>query len=123
MALDDSEILLEGNDALMEDDEDFQPLTDSELEELATVNENKAEVVKEGDQELVAEDEEKKRGSRKALFKPASLALGTSKKLFVQAVLSPRKKAQVKAGKKQGEVTRKKEEKGPSIPKPSSSKP
>ncbi|KAJ4902130.1 Uncharacterized protein Rs2_16081 [Raphanus sativus] len=123
LVFDDSELILDGVDTLMEDDDEFQALTDTEVEEMDNKNEEKEEMKKAGEQEPVGDDEDKKKGSRKALFKPTSLAVGTSKKLFVQAALSPRKKAQGKTGKKQGEVARKKEEKGPLIPKPPSSKP
>ncbi|KAJ4910013.1 Uncharacterized protein Rs2_04634 [Raphanus sativus] len=123
MGFDEAEFLLEGHDDTMDNDEEFQSLTDPELEEMVTVDENKEDTMKEIDQEPVGEDEEKKKGTRKALFKPASLAVGASKKLLVQAVFSPRKKTQGKAGKKQGDATRKKEDKGPSIPKPPSAKP
>ncbi|XP_056847681.1 uncharacterized protein LOC130506059 isoform X2 [Raphanus sativus] len=110
------DILLEGNEEFIAGDEEFQNLTDGEMEELDTLQVDNDGVMEPGAQNIAGGEEEKKKGTRKALFKPTSLAVGTSKKLFVQAVLSPRKKVQGKVGKKQGKVTRKKEDKGPSNP-------
>lgn len=83
-----------------------------------SINEGAVQTGELGAQESLEGMEEKKKGTRKALFKQQALAVGTSKKMFVQAVLSPRKKAQGKIGKRQGEAIRKKEDKGPSNPKP-----
>ncbi|KAG5397344.1 hypothetical protein IGI04_019158 [Brassica rapa subsp. trilocularis] len=85
-------------------------------------------VVTEGDEELGgnAGEEEKKKGSRKVLFKkPPGIAVGTSKMRLVQAVLSPRKNGSTKSGKHQGggEGAKQTEEKGPLNPKNSSAKP
>ncbi|CDY29349.1 BnaA05g16160D [Brassica napus] len=73
-----------------------------------------------------AGEEEKKKGSRKVLFKkPPGIAVGTSKMRLVQAVLSPRKNGSTKSGKHQGggEGAKQTEEKGPLNPKNSSAKP
>ncbi|KAG2331631.1 hypothetical protein Bca52824_002811 [Brassica carinata] len=120
MDIDDSGINMEGTEELVSGDEDFQNLTDGEMEDLNIVQEDtggNTEGVpptgETGDEELLEGNEEKKRGTRKALFKPPALVVGTSKKMFVQAILSPRKKVQGKTGKRQGETIRKKEEKGP----------
>lgn len=79
-----------------------------------------------GNQSVQAEDDEKKKGARKALFKKTTaITMGTSKMRFVQAVLSPRKNAHAKPGKRHGggDGARQTEDKGPLNPKPSSSKP
>ncbi|KAG2305292.1 hypothetical protein Bca52824_033943 [Brassica carinata] len=80
-------------------DEDFQNLTDEEKEELDSLQEDLGEInegaVQTGElgaQEPLEAIEEKKKGTRKALFKQQALVVITSKKMFVQAVLSPRKK-------------------------------
>lgn len=123
MDMEESRVNGDGNGDLSE--EDFQNLTDEEKEELDSLQEDLGEInegaVQTGElgaQESLEGMEEKKKGTRKALFKQQALAVGTSKKMFVQAVLSPRKKAQGKIGKRQGEAIRKKEDKGPSNPKP-----
>lgn len=95
-------------------DEEFQDLMDGEMENLDTVQEDEGEIT-EGitqpeeteDRELLEGNEEKKKGTRKALFKQTTLAVGASKKMFAQAVLSTHKKAHGKTGKKQGEPARK----------------
>ncbi|KAL0711813.1 hypothetical protein Bca4012_018791 [Brassica carinata] len=103
MDIDDSGINMEGTEELVSGDEDFQNLTDGEMEDLNIVQEDtggNTEGVpptgETGDEELLEGNEEKKRGTRKALFKPPALVVGTSKKMFVQAILSPRKKVQGK---------------------------
>ncbi|KAF3543620.1 hypothetical protein DY000_02009927 [Brassica cretica] len=108
-------------------------LTDGEVEEIVTLQEN-TRVITDGADELggnvdhgiLAGDDEKKKGACKALFKKTTaVAVGTSKMRFVQTVLSPRKNAPVKTGKRQGEGegAKQTEDKGPSNPKPTSSKP
>lgn len=125
--LDDSGINMEGTEDLISGDEEFQNLTKGEMEDLDTLQEETGGIADEapqptetGDQELLVGNDDKKKGTRKALFKPPALVVGTSKKMFVQAVLSPRKKVQGKTGKRQGETIRKKEDKGPSNPKSTS---
>ncbi|KAH0910849.1 hypothetical protein HID58_034170 [Brassica napus] len=58
-----------------------------------------------GDKGLLAGDEEKK-GTRKLLLKQTVMAAGTSKKKFVQAILSQSKNVQARQGKHHGERIR-----------------
>ncbi|KAF3608713.1 hypothetical protein DY000_02050365 [Brassica cretica] len=68
-------------------------------------------------------DGTKKKGVRKALFKQTIMNGGNPKKKFFQAVISTRKQAPAKAGTLQGDGSKQSEDKGPSNPDPSSSKP
>lgn len=124
---------VEGKEEFICGGEDFQALTDGEVEEIVMLQED-TRVITDGADELggnvdhgiLAGDDEKKKGARKALFKKTTaVAVGTSKMRFVQTVLSPRKNAPVKTGKRQGEGegAKQTEDKGPSNPKPTSSKP
>ncbi|KAG2291667.1 hypothetical protein Bca52824_038336 [Brassica carinata] len=124
---------VEGKEEFICGGDDFQALTDGEVEEIVMLQED-TRVITDGADELggnvdhgiLAGDDEKKKGARKALFKKTTaVAVGTSKMRFVQTVLSPRKNAPVKTGKRQGEGegAKQTEDKGPSNPKPTSSKP
>ncbi|WZZ16628.1 hypothetical protein YC2023_109717 [Brassica napus] len=125
-----SEIDVKGKEEATADEDEFQALTDGEVETVQEDTRDPMDVENEqggiGDQRVQAEDDEKKKGTRKALFKKTTaIAVGTSKMRFVQAVLSPRKNAHAKPGKRQGggDGARQTEDKGPLNPKPSSSKP
>lgn len=130
MKFNGSEIDVKGKEEATADEDEFQALTDGEVETVQEDTRDPMDVENEqggiGDQRVQAEDDEKKKGTRKALFKKTTaIAVGTSKMRFVQAVLSPRKNAHAKPGKRQGggDGARQTEDKGPLNPKPSSSKP
>uniref|UniRef100_M4EVC6 Uncharacterized protein n=2 Tax=Brassica campestris TaxID=3711 RepID=M4EVC6_BRACM len=112
------------------EDDGLESLTDGEMEDkngapgvaltaVADGSHAKA-VVEKGSQ--VGEDE-KKKGTHKLLLKQTVMAAGTSKKKFVQALLSQNKNVPSRQGKRQGDGIRLQEEKDPSHPKPVSSKP
>ena len=121
---------IDGEVGLMCDDDGFQNLTDGEMEELTGTQEVALVEVAEdshakevGEKGTQAGEDEKKKGTRKLLLKQTVMAAGTSKKKFVQALLSQNKSVQSRQGKRQGEGIRSQEEKGPLHPKPTSSKP
>ncbi|KAH0928321.1 hypothetical protein HID58_014048 [Brassica napus] len=121
---------IDGEVGLMCDDDGFQNLTDGEMEELTGAQEVALVEVAEdshakevGEKGPQAGEDEKKKGTRKLLLKQTVMAAGTSKKKFVQALLSQNKSVQSRQGKRQGEGIRSQEEKGPLQPKPTSSKP
>ncbi|KAG2246175.1 hypothetical protein Bca52824_085803 [Brassica carinata] len=89
-------------------------------EDMRGVAEGEEELGGNGDQDVQAGEEEKKKGARKVLFKkPPGIAIGTSKLRLVQAVLSPRKNGASMSSKRQGggEGSKQTEEKGPLNPK------
>ncbi|KAH0879311.1 hypothetical protein HID58_006270 [Brassica napus] len=107
MKFNGSEIDVKGKEEATADEDEFQALTDGEVETVQEDTRDPMDVENEqggiGDQRVQAEDDEKKKGTRKALFKKTTaIAVGTSKMRFVQAVLSPRKNAHAKPGKRQG---------------------
>ncbi|KAF3501036.1 hypothetical protein F2Q69_00043425 [Brassica cretica] len=121
---------IDGDVGLMCDDDGFQNLTDGEMEEHTGTQEVVLVEVAEdshakegGEKGPQAGEDEKKKGTRKLLLKQTVMAAGTSKKKFVQALLSQNKNVQSRQGKRQGEGIRLQEEKGPLHPKPTSSKP
>ncbi|KAL0667733.1 hypothetical protein Bca4012_030437 [Brassica carinata] len=130
MEFNGTETDVEGKEEAKADEDEFQALTDGEVETVQVDTREPKNVENEqggiGDQSVQAEDDEKKKGARKALFKKTTaITMGTSKMRFVQAVLSPRKNAHAKPGKRHGggDGARQTEDKGPLNPKPSSSKP
>lgn len=130
MEFNGTETDVEGKEEAKADEDEFQALTDGEVETVQVDTRDPKNVENEqggiGDQSVQAEDDEKKKGARKALFKKTTaITMGTSKMRFVQAVLSPRKNAHAKPGKRHGggDGARQTEDKGPLNPKPSSSKP
>ncbi|CAN6991284.1 hypothetical protein BRARA_A03101 [Brassica rapa] len=119
---------IEGDEGLMCDDADFQNLTDGEMEELNVSHEVVLATVEEETRSKETEEkgiqggeEEKKKGARKLLLKQ-TMAAGTSKKKFVQAILSHYKNAHARQGKRQGEGIKLHEERDSSNPKLTSSK-
>ncbi|KAF2567263.1 hypothetical protein F2Q68_00025264 [Brassica cretica] len=130
MEFNGTETDVEGKEEAKADEDEFQALTYGEVETVQVDTRDPKNVENEqggiGDQSVQAEDDEKKKGARKALFKKTTaITMGTSKMRFVQAVLSPRKNAHAKPGKRHGggDGARQTEDKGPLNPKPSSSKP
>ncbi|KAL0837751.1 hypothetical protein Bca101_089641 [Brassica carinata] len=121
----DGSVAIEGRkEELSEGVDDFQALTDEETvktdEDMRGVAEGEEELGGNGDQDVQAGEEEKKKGARKVLFKkPPGIAIGTSKLRLVQAVLSPRKNGASMSSKRQGggEGSKQTEEKGPLNPK------
>ncbi|CAH8354624.1 unnamed protein product [Eruca vesicaria subsp. sativa] len=109
-------------------DDEIQNLTDGDVEETDILQD---EFIVEPDDITQAEEtgvksvtigeEDKKKGARKVLFRQWVM-VGTSRKKFVQAVLSPCKRTNAKTGTSQGDGTKQVEAKGPSNPKPSSTK-
>ncbi|RID75544.1 hypothetical protein BRARA_B02584 [Brassica rapa] len=127
MDLDDIGNHIEGDEGLMCDEDGWQNLTDGETEDQNVPQEGELGIaadvshVKEaGEKGSQVGEEDKKKGTRK--FKQTVMAAGTSKKKFVQALLSQNKNVQPRQGKRQGEGIRLQEEKGPSNPKLTSSK-
>ncbi|KAG2271393.1 hypothetical protein Bca52824_065948 [Brassica carinata] len=114
--------------------EDFQELTDEELEKEAEDKEDAGEqvAVDESETQIGRKEEgkndgkrkkEKKPGAKKQLFKQGIAAGGTKKRL-VQSLLSPRKRGVAKTASRQGgEEVKQVEERGPSNPNPSNTKP
>ncbi|CAN6861364.1 unnamed protein product [Brassica oleracea] len=114
--------------------EDFQELTDGELEKEAEDKEDAGEqvAVDESETQIGRKEEgkndgkrkqEKKPGAKKQLFKQGIAAGGTKKRL-VQSFLSPRKRGVAKTASRQGgEEVKQVEERGPSNPNPSNTKP
>ncbi|KAL0671080.1 hypothetical protein Bca4012_033784 [Brassica carinata] len=119
--------LADHKEELLGGDDEFQALTDGEVEETNKLD----EVTRggaEGEEEIGGNggtydqmgEEARKKGARKVLFKkPPGISVGTSKMRLVQAVLSPRKTGVSKSTKRQGggEGAKHTEEKGPSHPK------
>ncbi|KAF3586772.1 hypothetical protein F2Q69_00029304 [Brassica cretica] len=104
---DESVVIEERKEELAEGVDDFQSLTDEEAvktdEDMRGVAEGEEELGGNGNQDVQAGGEEKKKGVRKILFKkPPGIAVGTSKMRLVQAVLSPRKNGASKSSKRQG---------------------
>ncbi|KAF2558248.1 hypothetical protein F2Q68_00015493 [Brassica cretica] len=104
---DESVVIEERKEELAEGVDDFQSLTDEETvktdEDMRGVAEGEEELGGNGNQDVQAGGEEKKKGVRKILFKkPPGIAVGTSKMRLVQAVLSPRKNGASKSSKRQG---------------------
>ena len=130
MDLDEIGHHIEGDEGLMCEDDGLESLTDGEMEDkngaqgvalTAVADDSLAKaVVEKGPQ---AGEDEKKKGTRKLLLKQTVMAAGTSKKKFVQALLSQNKNVPSRQGKCQGDGIRLQEEKDPSHPKPISSKP
>ena len=122
---DESVVIEERKEELAEGVDDFQSLTDEETvktdEDMRGVAEGEEELGGNGNQDVQAGGEEKKKGVRKILFKkPPGIAVGTSKMRLVQAVLSPRKNGASKSSKRQGgggEGSKQAEDKGPLNPK------
>ncbi|WZZ74746.1 hypothetical protein YC2023_086116 [Brassica napus] len=119
--------LADHKEELLGGDDEFQALTDGEVEETNKLDEVTRGVA-EGEEEIRGNggtydqmgEEAKKKGARKVLFKkPPGISVGTSKMRLVQAVLSPRKTGVSKSTKRQGggEGAKHTEEKGPSHPK------
>ncbi|KAF3581997.1 hypothetical protein DY000_02034347 [Brassica cretica] len=114
--------------------EDFQELTDGELEKEAGDKEDAREqvAVDESETQIGRKEEgkndgkrkqEKKPGAKKQLFKQG-IATGGTKKILVQSLLSPRKRGVAKTASRQGgEEVKQLEERGPSNPNPSNTKP
>ncbi|KAL0750178.1 hypothetical protein Bca101_032181 [Brassica carinata] len=114
--------------------EDFQELTDGELEKEAEDKEDAGEqvAVDESETQIGRKEEgkndgkrkqEKKPGAKKQLFKQG-IAAGDTKKRLVQSFLSPRKRGVAKTASRQGgEEVKQVEERGPSNPNPSNTKP
>ena len=119
--------LADHKEELLGGDDEFQALTDGEVEETNKLD----EVTRggaEGEEEIGGNggtydqmgEEARKKGASKVLFKkPPGISVGTSKMRLVQAVLSPRKTGVSKSTKRQGggEGAKHTEEKGPSHPK------
>ncbi|KAL0726014.1 hypothetical protein Bca4012_022107 [Brassica carinata] len=101
-------------------EEDFQDLTDGEMEENGTILLAGNSMVG-NEKEKGVEEVEKKQGARKKGLKP--LAVGGNTKLrMVQALMSPRKRNAAKIGSRQGEQSKQAEEKGAPNSKAGSSK-
>ncbi|CAH8377352.1 unnamed protein product [Eruca vesicaria subsp. sativa] len=107
------------------ENEDLQNLTDGEVAETETLQleANRSHAISIQKEDTVEKgagngEVEKKKEPRKMLFKQTTMPVGTSRKKFVQAILSPRKHAQVKAGPCQGDDTKQATDKEPSNPKP-----
>ncbi|KAH0863518.1 hypothetical protein HID58_080729 [Brassica napus] len=119
--------LADHKEELLGGDDEFQALTDGEVEETNKLD----EVTRggaEGEEEIGGNggtydqmgEEARKKGASKVLFKkPPGISVGTSKMRLVQAVLSPRKTGVSKSTKRQGggEGAKHTGEKGPSHPK------
>ncbi|RID75875.1 hypothetical protein BRARA_B02891 [Brassica rapa] len=127
LKFDETMILAEHEGTLLGGDDDFQALTDGEVEETDKLDKimqdgagGEEELGETGEQDNQVGEEEKKKGPRKVLFKkPSGITVGTSKMRLVQAVLSPRKTGASKSTKRQGggEGAKHQEEKGSSHPK------
>ncbi|KAF2544905.1 hypothetical protein F2Q70_00021784 [Brassica cretica] len=127
MKLDGTVALVEREEDLLGGDDEFQALTDGEVEEtdkldevMRGLTEGEEELRGNGDQDNQVGEEEKKKRARKVMFKkPPGITVGTSKMRLVQAVLSPRKNGAPKPSKRQGggEGAKQTEEKGPLHPK------
>ncbi|KAG2277005.1 hypothetical protein Bca52824_059560 [Brassica carinata] len=98
MEFDETRIDVEGNEKVISGDDEFQNLTDGEVEEpdnLQEVLDETKEVINylgdAGDMGIAIGNEEKKNLSRKMLFKNTTLAEGTSKNRFSGAAASFRR--------------------------------
>lgn len=128
MELDEDRVHKMGNDEGSGDG--FQNLSDGEVEvnsDQVTEGLNLADgdVVNGLPEEKasVVGDVEKKKVVRKGLFKSTAVAGGSTKARMVQALMATRKRTASKPTTRQGEGAKQQEEKGPSNPNPTSSKP
>ena len=135
MELADEQVNLGGDDG--EDvenangEENFQNLTDGEVEEsndqiddtLGDIKEDDIKVCGTEEKEAAAGEEDKKKGARRGLLKPSLVAGGSTKARMVQAYISNRKRTSTKPANRHGEGSKQQDEKGPSNPKPLSTKP
>ena len=135
MELGDEQVNLEGDDG--EDvenasgEENFQNLTDGEVEEsndqiddtLGDIKEDDITVGGMEEKEAAAGEEDKKKGARRGLIKPSLVAGGSTKARMVQAYISNRKRTSTKPVNRNGEGSKQQEEQGTSKPKPHSTKP
>ncbi|CAN7056527.1 unnamed protein product [Brassica oleracea var. botrytis] len=112
-------------------EENFQNLTDGEVEEsndqiddtLGDIKEDDIKVGGTEEKEAAAGEEDKKKGARRGLLKPSLVAGGSTKARMVQAYISNRKRTSTKPVNRNGEGSKQQEEKGTSNPKPHSTKP
>ncbi|KAF3508916.1 hypothetical protein F2Q69_00006729 [Brassica cretica] len=117
--------LLENGDD-MEEEEEFQTLSEEEAEQASRAQvlrehalEEEKMVSGEADVEKGTRPEvgETKQGNRKRLFKPSISTAGSTKMRLASALVSPRKRAAAKMGPRQGDSSKPPESKGPSNPK------
>ncbi|KAL0802675.1 hypothetical protein Bca101_057851 [Brassica carinata] len=107
-------------------EEDFQDLTEEELEAeeegqtelLATAKEEKQSTLKEGKERALGDA-----GKKQGIHRGAFVAGGSTKMRMVQTMLANPKKNAAKTGTRRGEGSKKGEEKGPSHPNPVLPKP
>ncbi|KAL0679219.1 hypothetical protein Bca4012_007200 [Brassica carinata] len=135
MELADEQVNLGGDDG--EDvenasgEENFQNLTNREVEEsndqiddtLGDIKEDDIKVGGKEEKEAAAGEKDKKKGARRGLLKPSLVAGGSTKAIMVQAYFSNRKRTSTKPVNHNGEGSKQQEEKGTSNPKPHSTKP
>ena len=110
----------------MEAEEEFQTLSEEEVEQAEHTSRAQEEQVRtQGEEEVVpgeadiekgtwAGDLALKQGSRKRLFKPSINTAGSTKMRMASAHVSPRRKAAAKVGPRHGEGSKPPESKGPS---------
>ncbi|KAF3594482.1 hypothetical protein DY000_02021715 [Brassica cretica] len=134
MEMDAINATLEESDVDMEDEGEFQTLSEEEAdqaEHASRVQEEKSRT--KGEEELVPGDDglEKgmgagelalRQGSRKRLFKTSLNTAGSNKMRMASALVSPRRKAAAKDGTRHGDGSKLPEIKGPSNPKPANLK-
>ncbi|KAF2605327.1 hypothetical protein F2Q70_00025307 [Brassica cretica] len=121
MEMEEEQMMEDGNDKQVDLDDEFQSLTDGEEKEKM---QDKGDDIREEDSVIVsgaameegAGDAEKKVCSRKQLF--VSTAGGAANKKFVQVLLSPRKRTNVKQNPRKTGGSKQVEAKGPLHPKP-----
>ncbi|KAF3541351.1 hypothetical protein F2Q69_00024247 [Brassica cretica] len=135
MELGDEQVNLGGDDG--EDvenasgEENFQNLTDGEVEEsndqvdevLGDIKEDDIKVGGMDEKDTAVGEEDKKKGAHRGLRKPSLVAGGSTKARMVQAYISNRKRTSTKPANRHGEGSKQQDEKGPSNPKPLSTKP
>ncbi|XP_033145932.1 uncharacterized protein LOC103863459 isoform X2 [Brassica rapa] len=117
--------LLENGDD-MEEEEEFQTLSEEEAEQASraqVLSEHALEEEKmvngeaDGEKGTGPEVGATKQGNRKRLYKPSISTAGSTKMRLASALLSPRKRAAAKMGPRQGDSSKPPESKGPSNPK------
>ncbi|WZZ34705.1 hypothetical protein YC2023_018106 [Brassica napus] len=117
--------LLENGDD-MEEEEEFQTLSEEEAEQASRAQVLRQHALEEEKMVSGEADEEKgtgpevgetKQGNRKRLFKPSISTAGSTKMRLASALVSPRKRAAAKMGPRQGDSSKPPESKGPSNPK------
>ncbi|KAG5400592.1 hypothetical protein IGI04_015199 [Brassica rapa subsp. trilocularis] len=117
--------LLENGDD-MEEEEEFQTLSEEEAEQASraqVLSEHALEEEKmvngeaDGEKGTGPEVGATKQGNRKRLYKPSISTAGSTKMRLASALLSPRKRAAAKMGPRQGDSSKPLESKGPSNPK------